>query len=333
MSKLLTIVIPTYNTEKYLPKCIESLIIPDKMNQIEILIVIDGSPDNSFDLAKIYEKKFPNSIKVIEKVNGGHGSTINKGLELASGKYFRVLDSDDWFNTINFSKYLDKLSDANEDVILTHISKEYVYQNKSEVEQCDSIEFDKIYDANVFKFEVLHERFFGMARCTYKTESLKNHELLLLEKIFFEDSFLHVFPLIFLKTFVFYDLVIYHYFIGRPGQSISPDVALKHNKYWHRIIEQIGQFYNKNSHLLNDEKEKFLIKILKNYISTQYVVLNKFDFKRSKIQLKLWDNYVSSLTFLPLINCKRRRLYRLIPYVIYRNLFKLRGSFQDNKHF
>ena len=274
-------------------------------------------------------KKFPNSIKVIEKVNGGHGSTINKGLELASGKYFRVLDSDDWFNTKNFSKYLDKLSNANEDIVLTHISKEYVYQNKSEVEQCDGIEFDKIYDANVFKFEVLHERFFGMARCTYKTESLKNHELLLLEKIFFEDSFLHVFPLIFLKTFVFYDLVIYHYFIGRPGQSISTDVALKHNEYWHKIIDQIGQFYNENTHLLNGEKEKFLIKILKNYISTQYIVLNKFDFKKSQIQLKLWDNYVSSLAFLPLINCRRRRLYRLLPFAIYRYLFKIRGYFNQ----
>ena len=92
--KILSIVVPTYNVEKYLERCIDSLVYDEKvLNDLEILIVNDGSKDNSLQIAKKYEKQYPNTIKVIDKENGGHGSTINAGLKVATGKYFRVIDS------------------------------------------------------------------------------------------------------------------------------------------------------------------------------------------------------------------------------------------------
>ena len=116
--KVLTIIVPVYNTEKYIKRCLDSLDNKETNPKVEVLIVSDGSKDNSIKIAKEYEKKEPNTFKVIEKENGGHGSTINKGLELATGKYFRVLDSDDWVDNKNFIEYVKDL----ETVSYTHLT-------------------------------------------------------------------------------------------------------------------------------------------------------------------------------------------------------------------
>ena len=323
MNKLLTIVIPVYNTEVYLSKCIESLIVPNYMDTLEIIIVIDGSPDNSLQIAEEYESKYPNTIKVVNKENGGHGSTINKGLELATGKYFRVLDSDDWFNTDNFKIYLSKLSKSDEDVVMTHLSKEYIYENRSEMWKTDNINFDYIYNCDTFTFTDLSIGFFGMGRCTYKTKLLKEHHLCLLEKVYFEDSYLHVFPMIFIKSFVFYDLTIYHYFIGRPNQSISAEVSLKHNNDWQLLIRQIVDFYAANKKNLSNKKEAFIFKVLKQYVSMQYSQINKFDYNTSKKELDKFDKYISSLSFTSKITDTKKLVYSITPYWLYRQIYYL----------
>ena len=104
--KLLTIVVPIYNTEKYLERCVESITPKDVLEDVEILLVNDGSKDNSLQIMKKYAAKYPDTVKVIDKENGGHGSTINAGLKVATGRYFKVLDSDDWFDTANFIKFV-----------------------------------------------------------------------------------------------------------------------------------------------------------------------------------------------------------------------------------
>ena len=98
MEKLLTIIIPTYNMEKYLDKCLSSLIVDDKelMTQLEVLVVIDGAKDRSSEIAHTYQDKYPDTYVVIDKENGNYGSCINRGLKEASGKYVKVLDADDY---------------------------------------------------------------------------------------------------------------------------------------------------------------------------------------------------------------------------------------------
>lgn len=324
MEKLLTIVIPVYNTEQYLPRCIESVIVPEYMNHLEILIVIDGSPDNSMEVAKQYEKQYPNNIKVINQENGGHGSTINKGLELATGKYFRVLDSDDWFNKENFPVYLSKLNNANEDIVMTHISREFVYQNRSELQEIKGIEYDIIYNANSFHYIEQPIEFFAMARCTIKTVLLKKNNFKLTEKVYFEEAFLHVFPLPFLTTFIFYDLIIYHYFIGRPGQSVTPEISLKHNEHWQKLIRQIVDFYLDNQQKFNNNQEKFIFKVMRVYIASQYSRMNHFNYQKSKEEFARWDKYVASLPFSPMVTDYKRKLYSVMPYFFYRLLYKFR---------
>ena len=96
MKKVLTIVVPAYNVEKYLKNCLDSFVDVNILNSIEILVVDDGSTDKTADIAKNYEKKYPNSFRLLSKENGGHGSTINYAIPRASGKYFKVVDGDDW---------------------------------------------------------------------------------------------------------------------------------------------------------------------------------------------------------------------------------------------
>ena len=116
--KLLTITVPVYNTEEYLPKCLDSLIIDEYMDILEVLIVIDGSPDNSLAIAQEYAQKYPNTFIVINKENGGHSSAINKGLELATGKYFKLLDSDDWFDKDSFKVFIENLQSLDIDLVM-----------------------------------------------------------------------------------------------------------------------------------------------------------------------------------------------------------------------
>ena len=122
MDKVLSIVIPTYNMEKYLDKCLTSLIIKDKilMNHFEVLVIIDGAKDRSSEIAHGYQERYPETFLVIEKENGNYGSCINRGLKEAKGKYIKILDADDSFNTDGFERYLHKLLETDADLIVNN---------------------------------------------------------------------------------------------------------------------------------------------------------------------------------------------------------------------
>lgn len=116
--KILSIVVPSYNAEKFLDRSIPSMLIEDILSDIEILIVDDGSKDNTGEIADLFEAKYPNTIKAVHKENGGHGSTINTGISIASGKYFCVLDADDWMDSEKFKELVFKLKKIDSDLVL-----------------------------------------------------------------------------------------------------------------------------------------------------------------------------------------------------------------------
>lgn len=319
MDKILTIVVPVYNTEKYLSKCLNSLIVDKFLSHIEVLIVIDGSPDNSINIAKEFCERYPETFFVINKENGGHGSTINEGLKLAKGKYFRVLDSDDWFDTKNFEIYLDKLSRDDNDLILTHLVKEFVSENLSVRWSDGDLEINYFYsysDMNIL--DKLPNVFFGMGRCTYKTSKLREHNLFLLEKRSYEDTILHVFPMLFLESFVFYDLDLYHYFLERPGQSVNQNITIKQAKCWRDVIEQMLTLYLQYEPLLPQFNKKFYQRVLKHYINIYYVIANKLPYKEAAIELKSYNKLVKNCAVINNIVGLKYYLYNILPYSLYR---------------
>ena len=123
-NKILSIIIPTYNMEKYLRKCLDSLIVSDeKMQMLEVLVINDGSRDSSSLIAHEYEAKYPLTIRVVDKENGNYGSCINRGLKEATGKYVKVLDADDYFDTISFEQFIILLASTDADLVISDYSK------------------------------------------------------------------------------------------------------------------------------------------------------------------------------------------------------------------
>ena len=121
MEKLLTVAIPSYNVEKYLEQTLSSFLIdPQWLKKTEILIVNDGSSDRTEEIGRKYEQKYPDTFRVISKKNGGHGSTINRGIREAQGNYFKVVDGDDWVNTSDFVELVRGLKSCTAEYVVTN---------------------------------------------------------------------------------------------------------------------------------------------------------------------------------------------------------------------
>ena len=107
--KLLTIAVPAYNMEKYLSRCLNSILLDGQQDYLEVILINDGSKDNTLAIAREYEKKYPDILTVVDKPNGGWGTAINKAIGLASGRYFKILDSDDWFDSKALVEFIELL--------------------------------------------------------------------------------------------------------------------------------------------------------------------------------------------------------------------------------
>lgn len=321
MAKLLTIIVPVYNTEKYLANCLNSIIVPDYMEQLEVLIIIDGSSDRSIEIANQFANKYPQTFVIIDKENGGHGSVINYGLQIAEGKYLRILDSDDWFDFDNFQFFLNRLSKASEDIVLTHVVCEYPSIKKSVrcTDEYAHILYNKCY-TDMSVLDTLSPKFFSMARCTYRTCLLKEYKLQLLEKQSFEDTFLHIFPLLYIKSFIFYDIAIYHYLLERIGQSVKQTITIKQIDDWKRIIKQMVNFYLENREKFDSVKERFVMRALKLYADNEYYLMNNLPYYAAKSELKAYHVYLKSLPVYRELLGKNGYFYILMPYCCFRML-------------
>ena len=118
MGKILSVSIASYNVEKFIRKALDSCCVPEIMDRLEVLVVNDGSTDSTLEIAREYEEKYPQTFRVIDKKNGGYGSTVNASIKAATGKYFRLLDGDDWFDRDGLVSFIEELTVAEEDMIV-----------------------------------------------------------------------------------------------------------------------------------------------------------------------------------------------------------------------
>lgn len=313
--KILTVIVPVYNTEKYIKRCLDSLDNKEINDELEVLVVSDGSKDNAINIAKEYSKRLPDTFKIIEKENGGHGSTINKGLELATGKYFRVLDSDDWVDNVNFVEFVKRLEDQDADLVVTDYSKEFIYEGKSEKIVYKNLEPNKKYIFDKFDLNILNGEYFVMATSTYKTEVLRKSNLKLMEKTFYVDMQYNVVPIPYVNSFVYFDLDIYRYFIGRLDQSVNTASFVKNHLNHDKVVKYLIDYYS-NLTDISDTKKEYIKIILKYILFTHYSIYCIY-FKKKRQGYKLvkeFDRYLYN---------KNKELYDVsnISFIkIYRNL-------------
>ena len=233
--KLLTVTVPCYNSQDYMENCIQSL-LPGG-DRVEIIIIDDGSKDNTGKIADSYAERFPDIVKVIHQENGGHGEGINQGLRHAAGTYFKVVDSDDWLSD-DFPAFLDLLEqcEARGGVDLAVTNYYYVHS-------------DGIGDRSINYSSVLPEgRVFTWAdtrpfrihqmltihSCTFRTENMRKWGCELPKHTFYEDNLMVYLTLPHTRRMVYMNADLYRYAIGRPDQSVQRTVMMK--RYHHQIL-------------------------------------------------------------------------------------------------
>lgn len=224
MKKLITIIVPTYNMETYLRKGLDSLLIAKSLHLVEVIVVNDGSKDQSLDIAREYERKYPDVFVVIDKPNGNYGSCINVGLQKATGKYVKIMDADDSFLTSHFETLVNVLSAVDADLVFTDYIKYYTsgktvkYTFDLPVRQTAPIE--DVYNTQAFYNIQMHA-------LTYRTDILKRMNYRQTEGISYTDTEWCFSPVTQVKTVYYLNVCVYRYLMGREGQTIASDVMSK----------------------------------------------------------------------------------------------------------
>lgn len=222
--KLISFAVPCYNSQGYMKKCIDSLLTGG--DDVEIIIVNDGSKDDTLKIAKEYEAKYPDIVKVVDKENGGHGSGVNAGLKLASGIYYKVVDSDDWLDEAALGQLIATIKAHMDegiapDLYITNFIYDHVLDNTQFVSRyVKKFPVGEITSwEKVKKFRFSHMML--MHALLYRRENLLESGTILPEHTFYVDNLFAYRPLPYMKTLCYLDLDLYHYFIGRADQSVN----------------------------------------------------------------------------------------------------------------
>ena len=258
--KLLTVTIPCYNSAEYMDKSIRSAV--NGGDRVEVIIVDDGSTDNTLEIARKYEKRFPNIVKVVHKENGGHGDAVNTGIANASGLYFKVLDSDDCLGKNALGKVLNLLEemvskDSDLDMLITNFlyDKQGV-KHKKVMKYKSAMPVDKMFTWDDVKFGA--SQYLLMHSVIYRTKVLKKSGLLLPKHTFYVDNIYVFQPLPYVKNIYYMDVILYKYYIGRDDQSVNEKIMIKRLDQQYRVTKIMLDEYCKMEHL-NHKLDQVLV--------------------------------------------------------------------------
>lgn len=237
--KVLSIVVPAYNSEDYLNRAIDSLLV--EKEKVELIIVDDGSTDRTGAIADQYAAKYPDTIKVIHKKNGGHGDAVTAGIHKSNGHYLKVVDSDDWVEPMAYRKIIDCLEKSiQEEDELDLLISNYVYEKVGAWHK-KAVRYRRNLPVNeVFGWDKVHlpkGKYLLMHAIIFRTKLLKDINLQLPKHTFYVDNLFAFEPMPHVQKIRYLDVDFYRYYIGREDQSVNEK----------KMIDQIDQqlFVNK----------------------------------------------------------------------------------------
>ena len=196
---------------------------------------------------------------------------------MASGKYFRVLDSDDWFNTIDFIDFVNYLKHDDVDLVVTNYSQEHIYNGESIHYIYSGLCDNEIYDFDEIDLKLLKNEYFVMATSTYKTDLLKKAGLKLLEKTFYVDMQYNVVGFSFVNKFKYYNLDVYKYFIGRKEQSNNYMSLVKNQDNHETVMRFLIEYYCSNFKSFSKNKNEYFSLIIYYMLYTHYSIYCNYD--------------------------------------------------------
>ena len=238
----MSIIVPTYNMEKYLSRCLKSLVVSKEyLSSLEVLIINDGSKDHSSTIGHEFESKHPQTFRVIDKENGNYGSCINRGLREARGKYVKILDADDYYDTVAFEKYLSKLSGIDTDIVTNHFD---TVNEEGQLIRTFKFDFGKeknhlLKDCDSYLLTII-----TMHGLAYRREMLLANDYKQTEGISYTDQEWSFMPFGMAKTLYDSDEKIYEYLIGREGQTMEASKMASSVRHLEKVAYSLIDYYS-----------------------------------------------------------------------------------------
>lgn len=329
MEKILSISVAAYNLENMIRQCLDSFVEDEILKKVEVLVTDDGSKDNTREIVKEYEDKYPGSFKLIAQKNAGPGSTVNSGLLHATGKYFRMVDGDDWVDTEEMTEYLKYLEEHDTDMVCTNYTcvDNVTGEKRKNRMQVTTWEREMIFQDVAGSIQL------EMHNVTFRTEILKKNKIIL-DNGFYTDTEYLLLPVPYIKTIAFLDKNIYMYRVSLDTQSINIK-SLQKNVQMHRIVlnrlleeyekyrqsddwnESIGKYYCARIAYItgtqlsiylsftNPNKYKKMTQELVKSIKDEHVDVYRNIMKLKTFKLLVWSNF---LTFNVISKMHRKRL-------------------------
>lgn len=294
MEKILSIVIPSYNTEKYMDECLPFFFDKRIESKVEILIINDGSTDATSEKAESYRKRFPEMIRVINKENGGHGSVINRGIMEAEGKYFKVVDGDDWVITDNLVRLVGDLEKFDADLVVNPHIRHNVIHNENKEFRCSVKDYRRR-----MKFEELSvdTSWMSIHMITYRTNLLKKNNIRVQEHCFYEDAEYCLYPIEVIKDVVLLDYPVCVYRVGTPTQSISRESIIRNRSMLETITYNMIQYDNQLTTDISNAKKTTVAKFICTKISLVYGAYLRMGFnKDAKTAIHDFDERVCRMS-------------------------------------
>ena len=297
--KLITFAVPCYNSAAYMSHCIDTLLTAGE--DAEIILINDGSKDETGPIADRYAAEHPDIIRVIHQENGGHGEGVNQGIRHANGLYYKVVDSDDWLDTSALAKALNKLREFATmehpvDMLVCNYVYEHVKDNTQKVMQYTNVfpqhrifTWDNIQRFRTSQYLLMHS-------VIYRTQLLRDCRLELPKHTFYVDNIFVYQPLPYVNSMYYLNVDLYRYFIGREDQSVNEKVMVGRVDQQVRVTRIMIDSHNPKDIAVKNRKlgsymTKYLAMMMS--ISSIFLILNQTDEALEK-KTALW-NYVRSL--------------------------------------
>lgn len=317
--KLLSIAIPCYNSEAYMEKCMDSLLVGGE--EVEILIVDDGSTDRTAEIADAYEKKYPTIVRAIHQENGGHGEAVNTGIRNAQGLYFKVVDSDDWVNKEAYEKILKTLEELlrgpkTVDLFISNFvyekqgaTRKKVMQYRHCFPQGEVFGWNEMRHMQKGKYLLMHSMI-------YRTQLLQQCGLELPKHTFYVDNLFAYEPLPYVQNMYYLDVNFYRYFIGRDDQSVNEKVMISRIDQQIRVNKLMVDVYNRGN-FTNKRLRSYMFCYLDIITTVSSIMLIRANTEEALEKKKQLLEYIKS---------ENRVLYRKLRHSLFGRVMNLPGK-------
>lgn len=309
-NKILSISVAAYNLEKLIEENLKSFINSEVNDLIEVIVTDDGSKDKTSEIVEKYAKEYPGTIVLVQQKNMGAGSTVNSGIKHATGKYFKMVDGDDWVETDNLNQLVRKLQNIDVDMVITNYetyddsTKKIIDETKFSIESDKEVEFENI----------CKELHLDMHNVIYRTSILQENNIVL-DNGFYTDMEYLLLPIPFINKVVYYDMNIYVYRIAREGQSVSLPSMQKNIGMHHLVLKRLIEYYESNKNNLPQNTRKYIVNRLGKMADTELVTLLSFEVsKEQKNKIKEYVKEIKTSSIEIYNSFKKGKKERLLLY-------------------